>query len=163
MTSWAARFGSVRAYVQAPQGAGAARLAAQALHELYVEDPVRCAQEVWPYVLDPEHDEDDLSQEQPMTPEQRERIEDVKLWVRATLEADVTALVALDELARGGMASGTSYAPPTVYESAAGSLQVSASPLSWQFHYEDFWGLVETHRAAIYSALKAWRKAQEGA
>lgn len=163
MTRWAERFGSVRAYIQAPLAPDAAQLAAQALGELYVEDPVRCAQEVWPYVLDPEHDEDDLAQEQPMTPEQRERIEDVKLWVRATLEADVTALVLLDELARGGMASGTSYAPPTMYESAAGTLNVSASPLSWQFHYEDFWGLVETHRAAIYSALKAWRKVQEGA
>lgn len=163
MTSWAERFGSVRAYVHAPLAPEAALLATKALGELYLEDPVRCAQEVWPYVLDPDHDEDDLSQEQPMTPEQRERIEDVKLWVRATLDADVSSLVALDELARGGMASGTSYAPPSVYESAAGSLQVSASPLSWQFHYEDFWGLVETHRAAIYSALKAWRKAQEGA
>lgn len=169
--AWGVRFGEVRAWAQAPYAGGAAGASA-ALLWLYRVDAARCAEQVWPYMFalwgraqgaDGVGDGDgdggaDEEGGEAMIPEQRERIEDVKVWVLAQLERAPELEAVFDELARGAVGSSTSYTPPRRYGSDAGEVELVGSPLCWQFLYEDFWTLIESHRAAIYSALKMWRR-----
>lgn len=115
-----------------------------------------------------------------MHPEERERIEDVKQWAEDLLTKEGSLLVrmtndinvpnkwdispsqCLDILVSGERLF--YFAPDRGLRVVQGVEVTSMSvyPLSWIPNQAGY-SLSESHQAAIYSVLKAWRKEQEGA
>ena len=99
-----------------------------------------------------------------MHPEERERIEDVKLWAHELLMQPKPAEQELLALARGGFVQTTAPNLPTIFGSSNLSLREPA--LRWHAQSIDgqriFWVLDKAHQDAIYSVIKQWRQEQEG-
>ena len=109
-----------------------------------------------------------------MHPEEREWVEDVKQWARDFLSYDELKHEEKGEVLeilisgiphehwRGtGLSMGTKESPFEIYLWVdAYRERIPTYPLGWT-EVDRGYVLLESHRAAIYSVLKAWRKEQE--
>ena len=100
-------------------------------------------------------------------PEERDWIEDVKQWAKSFLasNASVKTMYGVFEPAQFLAFLSHGGEMPAVIGNLFNEQHwlgvVKPMPLSWTEHGAAY-VLIESHRAAIYSVLKAWRKEQEG-